>query len=120
MATGFKSGGRRKGAKNKATLERERALQAAAAKALGSPGAFLGDAHSLLVSVYKNPHLPLEIRVEAARAALAYQKPRLAPIAAPEPPQALEERALKLHALLRQMRETIGSNGPAATMEGEA
>jgi hypothetical protein len=44
------------------------------------PDAFDGDSHALLMAVYKDPLQPLERRMEAAKAAIAYEKPRLAAI----------------------------------------
>lgn len=53
-------------------------MQAAAAKINGAiDGAFEGDAHALLIAVYKNPEVPLNLRVDAAKAAVGYEKPRL-------------------------------------------
>jgi hypothetical protein len=37
-------------------------------------------AHDILVAIYKNPLLPIDTRLEAAKAAIAYEKPRLAAI----------------------------------------
>ncbi len=73
-------GGRKAGAKNKATVAREQAQAKAAARiteALGTD-AFQGDAHTLLVSIYKDPSLPISVRLDAAKAAIGYEKPRLA------------------------------------------
>jgi hypothetical protein len=78
MAKGFKTGGRQKGTPNKRTVQREAAVQAAAALLDGTiAGAFEGDAHAFLIAVYKNPELPINLRVDAARAAIGYEKPRL-------------------------------------------
>ena len=41
-------------------------------------GAFAGDAHALLVAVYKNPAHDWDLRVDAAKAAVRYEKPALA------------------------------------------
>jgi hypothetical protein len=38
---------------------------------------FEGDAHALLIWAYKHPDLPLKLRIDAARDALPYEKPRL-------------------------------------------
>jgi hypothetical protein len=79
MALGRKTGGRKKGTPNKATAERAAAVAAAAA-AIGEaiPDAFAGDAHALLMAVYKNPALPIELRADAAKAAVRFEKPALA------------------------------------------
>jgi hypothetical protein len=37
-----------------------------------------GDAHALLIRVYKDPAQPLALRVDCAKAALPYEKRRLA------------------------------------------
>jgi type II secretory pathway component PulM len=41
---------------------------------------FHGDAHALLMTVYKDLKQPIGLRMEAAKAALPYEKPRLASI----------------------------------------
>lgn len=74
--------GRPPGAKNKRTKALEQQAAEAAAKiqeALGD-GVFEGDAHALLMAVYKNPANELPIRVDAAKAAIRYEKPSLAAI----------------------------------------
>jgi hypothetical protein len=69
--------GRPKGSKNKATL----ALEAATRKAAASiDGAFEGDAHAFLQAVYRNPEVPLEIRIMAAGKALRVEKPALSAV----------------------------------------
>ena len=80
---GIKTGqprGRPKGAKNKRTAERDAAMEQAAAQ-IGQAvdGAFEGNAHALLMSIYKNPANELHVRLDAAKAALPYEVPRLAP-----------------------------------------
>jgi hypothetical protein len=77
-----KTGGRKVGTPNK----RSTALQAVAAAAaekiettLG-PNAFDGDAHALLMAVYKDERYPIGVRIDAAKAALPYEKPKLASI----------------------------------------
>jgi hypothetical protein len=70
--------GRPPGAKNKRTKEREAAVRAAAAAIEGTiDGAFEGDAHTFLIAIYKDPEMPLNVRVDAAKAAIGYEKPRL-------------------------------------------
>lgn len=73
--------GRPRGAKNRRTREVEAAAVAAAAKiGLAVPGAFEGDAHAFLMSVYKDPSQPVELRLEAAGKAIRYEKPALASV----------------------------------------
>jgi hypothetical protein len=86
VARGRKTGGRLKGSKNKRTLERERATQEAARQISAAiKGAFEGDAHDLLMAVYKDPDQPLHVRIDAAKAALPYEKPRV--LAEPKKPE---------------------------------
>jgi hypothetical protein len=76
---GQRFGGRQKGTPNKRTQEREAAVQEAARKLEALiPNAFEGDSHAFLVSVYKDPTHPIERRLDAAKAALPFERPRLA------------------------------------------
>jgi hypothetical protein len=75
---GERRGGRERGTPNKRTQEREVAVQEAARKLEGLiPNAFEGDSHAFLVSVYKDPAHPIERRLDAAKAAIPYERPRL-------------------------------------------
>ncbi len=101
-----KTGGRRRGTPNKRTAEREQVVAAAAKKiavALGED-AFDGDAHAFLMAVYKNDRLPVELRMDAARAAIGYEKPRLAAIEAK-----VEGRMTLEQLVLGSMRHRQGS-----------
>jgi hypothetical protein len=71
--------GRPRGSKNKRTREREAAL-AKAAEALSAAieGAFEGDAHAFLMAIYKDPSKDVQLRLDAAKAAIRYEKPALA------------------------------------------
>jgi hypothetical protein len=42
------------------------------------PDAFRGDAHALLVAIYRDPRHPLDLRLDAAKAAVRFEKPALA------------------------------------------
>jgi DNA-binding PadR family transcriptional regulator len=77
MAQGHKTGGRQKGTKNRKTVLLEEKGREALAEVLGA-NAFEGDAHSLLIAVYKDEAHPIELRLEAAKAAIRFEKPALA------------------------------------------
>ena len=86
MARGFKTGGRKKGSKNKRTLLLEgaaRLIQDDAKQILGDK-TFEGDAHALLALTYKNESLPLAVRLDAAKAAIRFEKPVMSPVGARE------------------------------------
>lgn len=79
---GERRGGRQKGTPNKASAAfRQRLSQKTqiVAEVLG-PVAFQGDAHALLMAVYKDTSLPFEVRLFAAAKAIPYERPRLAPV----------------------------------------
>lgn len=74
--------GRPKGSKNRHTVEREEKVEKTAAEiadALGLQG-FDGDAHALLMLVYKNAEIPMDLRLDAAKAAIGYEKPKLSSV----------------------------------------
>jgi hypothetical protein len=79
---GFSAGrrpGRPAGARNKRTDESLARMQVSAERLLlVMPDAFHGDAHALLMSVYKDPAQPIAVRIEAADKAIGYEKPKLA------------------------------------------
>jgi hypothetical protein len=75
---GERRGGRQKGTRNKRSKALDDARARAEALIEGTiPGAFVGNAHALLMAIYKDPALPLHVRVDAAKAAIGYEKPRL-------------------------------------------
>jgi hypothetical protein len=79
---GERRGGRAKGTPNKKTAEAMQAAQEAGrvlAEHLGDK-CFAGDAHALAMALYKDTTQPIEIRLEAMKAALPYEKPRLAAV----------------------------------------
>src|SRR5277367_5819834 len=75
-----KTGGRKAGTPNKRTVALRTATATAAEQISATLGSevFLGDAHALLMAVYKDLNQPIGLRMEAAKAALPYEKPRLA------------------------------------------
>jgi hypothetical protein len=77
MAQGHKTGGRQKGTRNRKTALLEEKGREALAEVLGA-NAFEGDAHSLLIAIYKDESRPIELRFEAAKAAIRFEKPALA------------------------------------------
>jgi hypothetical protein len=80
MAKGKKTGGRKVGSRNKRTVAIELKAKEAAdkiAQALGEKG-FNGDSHALLMTVYKDPSMPMDVRLDAAKAAIRFEKPPLA------------------------------------------
>ena len=73
--------GRPKGSKNRFTERCSGAAKATAKKiekALKS--AFTGDAHAFLMLVYKDPENPIDLRLDAAKAAIRFEMPALAAI----------------------------------------
>ena len=75
---GKQTGGRQKGTPNKANARVQEALKVAASVIEGAiPNAFKGDAHDYLMTVYKDPRHSAQVRNDAAKAALPYEKHRL-------------------------------------------
>lgn len=76
-----KTGGRKKGSANKHSAKRKGAIaKAAELVAAALPRAFKGDAHTYLMAIYKDPRQETAIRIDAAKAALPYEKARLTPV----------------------------------------
>ena len=70
--------GRKKGTKNKRTIQLEKIIADQAAKLeVLTQKPFDGDAHSLLQLAYKDTSLPMADRLEAAKAAIRFEKPAL-------------------------------------------
>ena len=68
--------GRPAGARNRRTLETEAEMKAIA-DGLGAtiPNAFTGDSVAFLQSIYKNPEIPLRLRIDAAAKAARFERP---------------------------------------------
>jgi hypothetical protein len=72
-----KTGGRKAGTPNKKTA----ALKQAVAEAVGAlPDAFEGDSYAFLATVYRDKTQPLNMRLDAAKTAIAYERARLAQV----------------------------------------
>ena len=73
--------GRKKGTKNTATVERQRAVAEMTVKLEATlPNVFKGNAHELLIAVYKNEDLPPPTRIDAAKAAIPHETPKLSSV----------------------------------------
>lgn len=82
-APGERRGGRQKGTPNKNTMKHAADMAIVQRKvAAVLPRAFQGDALAFLVAIYKDPTQEASMRIDAARAALPYEKPRLAAVEA--------------------------------------
>ena len=103
--------GRPPGSRNKRTLQAEAVAQAsAAAISAALPGAFEGDAHALLMAVYKDPSVDLHVRLDAAKAAIRFEKPLPAPLTAEQSPvrsPAEEARRAELLAKFQEMVDNL-------------
>jgi|APPan5920702752_1055751.scaffolds.fasta_scaffold03396_5 hypothetical protein len=102
---GERRGGRAAGVKNARTkeLEQRAALSRAIAEKRLGKKAFNGDAHAFLCMIYKDEEQPLDIRLDAAKAAIPYEKPRLAAIAA------RIENAVTYESLIMKAVESVAS-----------
>jgi hypothetical protein len=82
---GRRSGaGRPPGARSRRTEELAAKVAETAERVTAALGidAFDGDAHALLMSVYKDTEQPIDIRIDAAKAAIRYEKPALSNVEA--------------------------------------
>src|SRR5438874_11323234 len=100
---GKKTGGRKAGTPNRRGEKRKAVIRAVAERlAAAIPEAFDGDAHAYLMAIYKDPSHETAVRIDAARAALPFEKPRLSPV---EPQRADRDHvplAERLKAYLRE------------------
>jgi hypothetical protein len=78
MAKGKKTGGRKRGSQNKKTAALQRAVEQAVGELIEP---FEGDSYAFLATLYKNKELPLAVRLDAAKTAIAYERPRLSNVA---------------------------------------
>jgi hypothetical protein len=106
MAQGKKTGGRQAGVPNKRTAAKKAALQAVVTKFEAAvPPAFDGDAVALMQCVYRDPSMPIELRLDAAKSSARFERPTLSAAmvkdVTPRDPAAVEER---IQFLLRKGR----------------
>jgi hypothetical protein len=76
-----KTGGRKAGTPNKQTIAKDRVVREAIARLQVGSGSFAGDGYALLAAIYKSEDFDLPVRMDAAKAATAYERPRLANVA---------------------------------------
>jgi hypothetical protein len=57
-------------------------IAAAAAIEEAIPDAFAGDAHALFMTIYKDPTNDISLRLDAAKAAIRYEKPAMSSVQA--------------------------------------
>jgi hypothetical protein len=68
--------GRPPGARNKRTVEAEEAMNAVVQEFSATvPDVFAGDAVAFLQTVYKDPRIPLHVRLDAAAKAARFERP---------------------------------------------
>ena len=68
--------GRPPGSRNKRNIEADKKIAEGAMTIEDAiPDAFKGDAHALLMAIYKNPMMPIQLRIEAAARALPFRSP---------------------------------------------
>jgi hypothetical protein len=112
-----KVGGRKKGTPNKQELPLARALREAREKAEREVAADPNcDAHSLLRMVYLDTTLPIEVRIDAAKAAIGYELPKLnaidARIDAVTHHEGAADLVIRERQLLRQTFRGLGLPSP--------
>ena len=120
-----KTGGRQLGTPNKRTGELKAAV-AAAAERMNEliPDAFQGDAHAYLISLYKDPKVDMRVRLDAARAAISYEKPRQASVEVTNRPGALDFANMRSDEIEAALVQVLADHGvsvvggePASTTE---
>jgi len=75
-------GGRPKGSLDRYAREKRRKMELIADQLSHELAGnyFEGDAHAYLMSIYKNNTIPMPYRIDAAKACIPYEKPRLASV----------------------------------------
>lgn len=78
------------------------------------PKAFKGDAHAYLMAIYKDPAKPEALRIDAAKAAIRYERPTLSPVEQPSGKPGADALTLpeRLEVLTRlDQEDTIKASG---------
>jgi|SRR3954452_22974 len=119
-----KGAGRPKGARNQRTVAVERAMKVVAERLKQAvPDAFEGDGVAYLQTVYRDPHQPTELRMDAAARAARFERPTLAAIAMQQPPRArLDVSVLNVgeqRQLLGLLRKVTSERPIAPVVSGE-
>lgn len=103
-------GGRPPGKSNRSVELREQRLADAELTANLAIGDFQGSAHEFLVHVYKNGKVPMAARIDCAKAAVSFEKAKLAAIA-------IVDDAAKLTVTIRDLRsEKLISHGDVVNL----
>ena len=79
------------------------------------PGAFEGDAHAYLMSVYKDPSQETTARIQAASKAIGYEKPALSSVEAKVTATIQDVTEDQLDAQIRALAIASGLAGDGAT-----
>jgi hypothetical protein len=77
------------------------------------PEGFKGDAHALLMAVYRDTSLPLPIHLDAAKAAVKFEKPVLAATTFTKPDPLGELSVDELRRLIRYCEMATGQHSEA-------
>jgi hypothetical protein len=81
VAAGRKTGGRIAGTPNRRTAETKEAIRSVVAQFEAAvPDAFIGDAVAFMQLLYRDPAQPIELRLDAAKAASRFERPALAAV----------------------------------------
>jgi hypothetical protein len=107
-----KTGGRQKGTPNKRTAERKAAVVAVAERVNAMlPDAFQGDAHAFLITVYKDPSVDMQTRIDAARAAIGYEKPRQSSVEMTRSPGAIDFESMRSGEIEATLMKILAEHG---------
>ena len=72
---------------------------------------FDGDAHALLMYVYKDPARDLALRIDCAKAAISYEKPKLSPVQVKDGEEGQTEQSIKIEFVSPNQVAAVKMNG---------